>query len=347
MKRQKNKVPASNLIGHLRELLFRTLACIFCLGLSGTAVYFFYEPLLNLLRSPLNAPLYYNNPAGSFTLIMRVCFIGALTITIPVIIYNIIMFIRPAFSKALTKKRVYLTTALSSVLAISGVLFAYLCILPGTLEFFSGFRVSGLSALISADNYLDFVINMITAFVLIFQLPLIIMLADTISKIPPKKLLKNEKWIVLGSIVIAIITPFNYDLITSLFVAVPIIGLYNLSIVLISIRHLGQNRQARKKTVAICQPPHVAEPIIILPTAPSLVNNFAKAETETILLQKSPTKRTSMDIFIGKNTLNKPIQPVTNTPKPAIQRPIITTSQKVHYFSDISRKPHVNHAISA
>lgn len=345
MKRQKNKMPANSLISHLRELLFRTLACVFCLVLSGTVVYFFYEHILNLLRSPLNAPLYYNNPAGSFTLIMRVCFIGALTVTIPVIIYNIIMFIRPAFPKSLSLKRVYFTTFMSSVLAILGAVFAYLCILPGTLEFFSGFRVSGLSALISADNYLNFVINMIIAFIIIFQLPLIIMLADTISKIPPKKLIKNEKWVVFGSIVVAIVTPFNYDLITSLFVAIPIITLYNLSILLVGIRHLGQKKHVKKTAVESYQSAFVSVPDVALPITPSLASNFPLTEPKTGIIMKTPQKRTSMDIII-KNKVSKPVQKIVVAPKPAVQNHTIATQQKVHYFSDISRKPHVNHAIS-
>lgn len=343
MKRQKNQMPPNNLIAHARELLLRILMCVICLGISGCAVYFFYEPILNLLRSPLNAPLYYNNPAGSFTLIMRICFIGALVVTIPVIIYNIIMFIRPAFSKALSLKRVYFTAGLSSILAISGAVFAYLCILPGTLEFFSGFRVSGLSALISADNYLDFIINMIIAFILIFQLPLIIMLADTISKIPPKKLLKNEKWVVIGSIVVAIVTPFNYDLITSLFVAIPIIALYNLSIIIVSIRHLGQNRHTKKQTSTVYQPSYIPERISLAPIATSFANCFNDNITKVEPIGQTTYRRTSMDIITNK----KPAL-IVQAVKPApIQKPIITVPNKVHCFSDISRRPHINHVLAS
>ncbi len=339
MKRQKNKMPENNLIGHLRELLFRSLICIFCLIISGVVVFFFYEPILNLLRSPLDDPLYYNNPAGSLTLIMRICFISALTITIPIIIYNIIMFIRPAFSEALNNKRVYFTTGLSSILAISGAAFAYLCILPGTLEFFSGFKVNGLSALISADSYLDFVINMITAFVLIFQLPLIIILADSINKIPPKKLLKNEKWVILGSVIIVIITPFNYDLITSLFVAVPIIALYNLSIIIIALRHLGQKRQA-KKHATTTQSSYIIKPIINTPVAQSLAGDFIDNKPEVKPIYQVRPRQTSMDIVTHK-------KPVTLLPKPVVtQKPITIKPYRVHYFSDISRRPHVNHALT-
>jgi hypothetical protein len=167
---------------------------------------------------------------------------GALAIAMPVIVYNIIMFIRPAYRDSITKKRVYLTACLSSVLAMAGAAFGFFVILPGTLKFFGGFQVSGLSALISADSYLNFVTSLITTFVIVFQLPLLIMFVDIIKPIPPKKLLKYEKWVILGSLIIALVVPFSYDLSTSLLVAVPIIVLYNISIVMVTMRRAKTKR---------------------------------------------------------------------------------------------------------
>lgn len=118
-----NKQSAAKLHEHVRELFFRFLFSALSLLVVGIGVYFFYEPILNILRAPLNAPLYYNSPIGSFSFVMKVCFMGALTITIPVIIYNLIMFVQPAFEGKLTKKRVYLFSSVSSILAISGAIF--------------------------------------------------------------------------------------------------------------------------------------------------------------------------------------------------------------------------------
>ena len=178
--------PATTLQGHLRELALRIGISLVAMIIAGLTVYAFYEPILSLLRSPLNAPLYYNNPAGSFALILKICFMGALTISIPILIYNLIMFIRPAFEQSISKKLVYITSFSSSLLAMVGAAFAFTVILPGSLNFFAGFRVSGLDALISADSYLGFVSNIIITFVIMFQLPLLITFIDTIKPLPPK-----------------------------------------------------------------------------------------------------------------------------------------------------------------
>lgn len=239
MKRSnKQSLKATKLFDHIRELQMRLIACLAALAIVGAVVYFFYEPILTLLRSPLNSPLYYSSPAGSFAFVMKICFTGALTVTIPIIIYNLIMFVRPAFEKSISLKRVYLTVCFSILMAIAGAVFAFTCILPGTLQFFSGFQVSGLHALISADSYLNFVTNIIITFVLVFQLPLLITLIDSIKPIPPKKMFGMEKWVILGSLIIAALVPFAFDITTCLLIALPIVMLYNLSIILVAAQHI-------------------------------------------------------------------------------------------------------------
>ncbi len=241
----KRSHPATNLFDHVRELQMRLTVSVIALVAAGVAVYFVYEPLLALLRSPLNAPLYYTSPAGSFAFVMKICFMGALALTIPIIIYNLIMFIRPVFEEKLSLKRVYATTATSAVLAIAGAVFAFVFIIPGTLQFFAGFQVSGLSALISADSYLNFVTNVIITFIIVFQLPLLITFIDSIRPLPPKKLLGMEKWVIVGSLVISLLVPFAFDLTTTLLIALPIVVLYNLSIVMVALQGVHTRRKAR------------------------------------------------------------------------------------------------------
>jgi len=249
MKRSNKPSPqATKIFDHVRELRTRFFVCLAALAITSFVAYFFYEPILAILRAPLNAPLYYSNPAGSFAFVMKICLMSAITVTIPVIIYNLIMFIRPAFEEAMPLGRIYITTAFSVIMAAVGAVFAYSCILPGSLRFFSGFQVSGLQAIISADDYLNFVTNIIITFVLVFQIPLLIVFIDRIKPILPRKMLKMEKWVVLGSLIIAAVVPFAFDLMTCLFIALPIIVLYNLSIVLVIAQHA---RIARKEHVIV------------------------------------------------------------------------------------------------
>jgi sec-independent protein translocase protein TatC len=242
---QKLRQSTTTMSDHIRELQMRIIVSVISLGVVGFVAYLFYGRILEFLSSPLGSPLYYTSPAGGFAFVMKICLMCAVIVTIPIIFYNVVMFIRPAFMKVLTMKRVLVTTVSSTLLAISGAIFAFYCILPGSLLFFKGYQVKGLSALISADSYLGFVTNIIITFVIVFQIPLIIGFIDTIKPLKPKQLLKLEKWVVIGSLVIALLAPFTYDLVTSILIAVPIIILYNLSIIVVALRHSNKKRSLK------------------------------------------------------------------------------------------------------
>jgi len=321
---------------HIRELVFRLSISLVAMLVVGTLVFAFYEQILAVLSSPLGQPLYYSNPAGSFNFIMKICFTGALIITIPILTFNLIMFIRPAFEKALSMRRILTTTGLSTLLAITGAAFAFYCILPGTLKFFSDFQVSGLKALISADSYLTFITNLIIMFVLVFQIPLFIIFMDHIKPLKPKKLLKKGKWIIVGSLIVTIIQPFTYDFVTSLYIALPIIVLYYISIAAVVIQHYLLRQKENKLIHSV-----IASPIINN-VDESLLDNIVY---ENILGELSnldkpkpistiPSGHSVMDV--KKTSIQtQQVQPAAWVLERKARR--AEFSKKVHVFSDIRR----------
>lgn len=339
VKSQKKSLAPTTFYDHVRELRTRLFASVIALAASGAVVYCFYSQILALLGAPLGAPLYYNSPAGSFSFIMKICFMGALIITIPVIVYNLIMFARPAFAETVPKKRVYLTTLSSTILAASGAAFAYCIILPGSLKFFAGFQVSGLHALISADNYLGFVTNIIITFIIVFQLPLLITFMDSVKPLPPSKLLKNEKWVILGSLIIALIVPFTYDIITSLFIALPIIVLYNISIIAVVINHAKTARKnnlriklARINNQSVARPDLSVDEITI--------NDFSDELKNLVKNNASVVSNNSNKAKAGSEIRPSTYKPESVEPADWVQerklRKIALLSARVDVFSDIN-----------
>jgi hypothetical protein len=121
--------------------------------------------------------------------------------------------------------------------------------LPGALKFFGGFQVPGLSALISADSYLSFVSNSLITFMIVFQIPLLMIIFDRIKPISPKKLLAMEKYVVLAGLLVALIVPFAFDVVTCLLIAAPIVILYNVSVAIIIVRHARRAAWAKRHPV--------------------------------------------------------------------------------------------------
>lgn len=280
MKKRQTRRPhePAVMMHHVKELQLRFLV-IALIFLAGAVLgYVFYEQLFSFLRTPLETSLHYTSPAGSFNLIVKICLMVGVFVMIPVAVYNLIMFVQPALREKLSRLRVYSTSLASLVLASLGAAFGFFVIIPLALKFFFKFQVDGLVALISADEYLRFVVSVVITFILIFQLPLIISFIDHISPLQPKKLFKAEKYIVIGSLVVALLVPFALDPAVQFMIASPIIILYNLSIGIV----LLQRWLRRKKPILQPAPQ---------PIAP--VTNVQPAPTPK---PTPPSRRRSMDV---------------------------------------------------
>lgn len=325
---------------HLRELRSRLIVCILVYVTAGVGLFFVYEPILKALSSTLGSELYYSDPAGGFSFIMKICSTGALIFTIPVIVFNLIKYIKPACEKVLTNKRIILVSVFSTLLAALGAAFAFYIILPETINFFGGFEVGGLSALISADQYLSFITSMIAVFAIVFQVPLVMLLIDTIKRITPGKMLGMEKWVVIISIVIAIITPFNYDILSSLVVAIPIVGLYNLSIVIVILNHKLISFRNHKLVQAIVVKPTIQTDFVI---NDDNIINFGDALTildKQKIMQKQAIQFASASIptaqtidFKKQNISIAEVKPAAWVEERKQQR--LALNAKVKVFSDI------------
>jgi sec-independent protein translocase protein TatC len=202
--------------------------------IASAAIGFTYRvPLVNFLQRPLGAPLYYTNPAGSFTFSVNVSILVSLFIALPVIVYQLLRFIEPALTKRIQKGLMTKVIIVSFALATAGVVFGYYIIVPLSLHFFSQYSTASLKPLISSDSYLSYLVNNLVIFALVFQLPLIILFIDKIKPLKPRRLLHYQRHVIVGALVIALILPFTYDPISQFVVALPIVVLYYLSILLV------------------------------------------------------------------------------------------------------------------
>lgn len=287
------------MIHHIREIQLRLLTVVAVLIVGMIVGYMFYEPLFEFIKAPLNGPLHYTSPAGSFTFIIKICMMIGVIAALPVVVYNVIMFVQPALVTRLSRLRVYLTTLASLLLAGAGAAFGFLVIIPLALRFFYKFQVDGLVAIISADEYLRFVVGVIITFVLIFQLPLLISLIDHITPLKPKKLLKLEKYIIVGSVFIGVVVPFALDPTVQLLIASPIIVLYNLSILIVMIQQAFRRKRAKATPM-----PKVA---------------VQEPTPKEVVLQPAP------------EPLASPVIPQASAPKPVVaQRNVVRSMDGVH-----------------
>lgn len=231
---------------HIRELRRRAMitAAVFIAG--GVVGYTYRLVLIEFLQRPLKQTLYYGSPAGGFELAMNVAVFAGILIAFPVILYQLVRFAEPAFNSKIGKS-IWRYTLGGTIMAMLGLVFGYFVILPQSLHFFAEFNNDSVQSLIQARDYLRFVTNSLITFAIMFQLPLLLSIIDkNITPLPPSKLNRYQRHVIVGSLTLALILPFSYDPITQFVLAAPIVGLYELSIVLLWIRHSRARRRVRR-----------------------------------------------------------------------------------------------------
>lgn len=249
---------------HVQELRGRLIWIVAALLVGTTIGYYIKDQLLDLLVKPLGKTLYYTSPGGGFSLIIQLCLGFGIIFAVPVLIYHLIQFLAPVVPKYSLRFLVVIIVS-SCLMVILGVSFAYLVSLPAALYFLNEFSNDQVQALISTDTYISFVAIYLAGFAILFQLPLVLLIINSITPLRPKKLLANTKWVVLASfIAAAIITP-TPDPFNQTIMAGPVIALYMASAIPIKVVNRRRKPGITTEGTAAYEEP-IAAPVTELPT---------------------------------------------------------------------------------
>lgn len=241
-KRTKTQTPKSQRFSdHLHELRSRITWCVVFLIIGTVIGYLIHDKTLAILVQPLNQPIFFASPAGGFDFTLKLSLFFGFLFALPITIYHSIRFIEPALPKRLPGVMLKVLLS-SSFLLILGMAFAYFVSLPAALYFLSQFTTDSVRSLISTTEYFSFVTRYLLGFGLLFQLPLILLTVNALQSISIKSLMKHQRWVILAAFVVsAILTP-TPDLFNQLIMAIPIILLYQATIVLIWLVNVKKNR---------------------------------------------------------------------------------------------------------
>ena len=227
-----DKVPFT---AHLDELRTRLIRCFLAVGIGFVASYAFKEKLFEILIKPLTSVMnpgdkiiFTGLPEAFFTY-LKVAFLSGLMLSVPVILYEFWMFVAPGLYKK-ERKMLIPIIVLSSIFFLGGSLFGYFIVFPFGFRFFLGFTTDTIQALPSMKEYLGFSSKLLLAFGLVFELPLVITFLARLGIVTVEFLKTNRKYAILiffaGA---AILTP--PDVVTQTMMAVPLMLLYEISIV--------------------------------------------------------------------------------------------------------------------
>jgi sec-independent protein translocase protein TatC len=279
---------------HIRELRLRLIYTVGALFLGCGVGFSIHGPLFAIIRRPLHEQLYYTTPTGGFNAIIKVSILFGVVVTIPVLIYQLGRFLSPAFRHRIRAGRIIFS---SIGLASLGLLFAYFISLPAALHFLANIDSSDLQSLITVNEYLNFVFAYVAGFALLFQIPLVMLFINRIKPQKPGGLMRIQRYVILLSFVVAAILTPTPDPVNQFIMAMPIILLYQFSIVLIWMA----NR--RRKVVAAIEPVTIEPVPVPVADAP---DGYGKAAYSGASVAPVPSSAATAP---SPQTRNRPSQP--------------------------------------
>jgi len=227
---------------HLAELRNRLRKAAIAFAVAFVACWFVSHPIYEWLRVPLDnawirnadvlgpTPMMaFTKPTEPFWVYMSVAMWAGIFASSPVIFYQLWKFVAPGLYK--NERRVGLGFAFfSAAFFVGGALFCYRFVLENLYSFLLSYSDVDLKPQIKIDEYFDLTKDMMLAFGAVFEMPVLIYFLAKIGLVTHKSLWKFNRWfIVLAFIIGAILTP-SPDPLSQIMMAVPMVLLYNMSI---------------------------------------------------------------------------------------------------------------------
>jgi sec-independent protein translocase protein TatC len=224
------------LTAHLQELRKRLILSFIAVGAGFILCYALAQPIFDILAAPLlkvmpaGGSLIFISVAEAFFTYMKVAFIAGLILASPFVLYQIWAFVAPGLYQK--EKRYVIPFVLGGSLFFAmGVLFGYYVAIPIGFKFLLGYATDFIKPMPSMKEYLSFSIKFLLAFGLVFEFPVVLVLLARIGVIDAKMLARQRKYAILLIFVFAaVMTP--PDIVSQVLMALPLMGLYELSILL-------------------------------------------------------------------------------------------------------------------
>lgn len=231
---------------HVYELRRRLFWVVAVILVASSAAYPFLDTILSVLTAPLaGQQLYYLTPIGGFSFSIKICFYVGIIVAVPIIMYHLYRYIEPLMGQSLRRSALFYV-GLSALMAAIGVLFAYYVSLPGALHFLTGMDLKNIQAMLTVDSYLTFVMTYLLGAALLFQIPLLLAITNNMTPLQPKKLMKAQRFVIVGAFIIAAIISPTPDIMNQVLLALPVIVMYQVGVGLVWLQNRSRAKRAMR-----------------------------------------------------------------------------------------------------
>jgi sec-independent protein translocase protein TatC len=223
-----------SLLEHLEELRSRIIVIAIAVGLAAVAGFFLADPIIALLRVPLDdsgAELIQTGVGEAFGVTVQLALVTGIAFAMPVILYEVWAFVTPGLTRP-ERRLVWPLLAVAVVLFAAGVALGYL-LLPLAIGFLLDFQIEGVAPLLGLGDYIGFVTMFLLAFGLALQFPVIIYVLARVGILSYAFLSSRRRWVILLIGLFAILITPGDIVIGSFTLALVMYGLFEVTLQLI------------------------------------------------------------------------------------------------------------------
>ncbi len=226
----------------IRSVIAIVLGFLVCVAFSEHLFSFWAAPVIKLL--PKDSSLVFTGLPDPFFVYLKVDFVTAVFLALPLIMYQIWLFIAPGLLEKERKLAIPFVFS-ATALFFLGAIFAYFIVFPAAFKFFLGYSTPELKPMIAIREYVSLVMLLMLSFGLVFETPIIIVFMGLLGIVDSAFLKKGRRYfVVIAFIIGAILTP-TPDVINQSLMAVPMLLFYETGIFILSLIEKKRAREAK------------------------------------------------------------------------------------------------------
>src|SRR3989442_3997246 len=215
-------------LDHLEELRRRIIHSLIGVGVALGVCWYFADWLFRMVSRPILkagiSSLVFSTPTEGFNLELKLALMAAIFLSSPFVLGQVWLFISPGLYK---HERRYALPFIffSSLLFVIGGLFGYFVAFPFALQFLLEWEKNmGLTTLINVSEYFDLFIMVELGLAIIFEIPAVIFVLARIGLVSGPFLLRNTRYAILVSAVVAAVITPTTDIPNMMMMAIPMAG---------------------------------------------------------------------------------------------------------------------------
>jgi sec-independent protein translocase protein TatC len=237
-------------LDHLEELRGRILRSLGAVLLGFGAGFFLVQQfqLVSVLKEPIapyltDGRLTVLSPTEPVLIVFKLALLVGLVLASPVIIWQVWAFLAPGLYER-EKRAIVPALFIGTGLFLTGAVLAYLIVVPQALRVLFSFQSEALIPMITYGAYFDFVLQIVLALGLSFELPLIIVILAALGVVTPMHLHRFRRYSVVGAFLAGALLSPGADILSMLLMTIPLLVLYEVGFVGALLIHRRRVRHA-------------------------------------------------------------------------------------------------------